>query len=118
MQSLNCAKVKNSVTYVEPNLIINVKSEKVKGHYHFTRKYQSAAHNICNLRYAISQEINIFMHNSSDYDFQLIIKRLADKFENGSTEKYMFYVSKDKNMKKYREKQMKKVSNIESTNTR
>ena len=33
------------------------KKHKVRDHCHYTRKYRSAAHNICNLRYKIPKEI-------------------------------------------------------------
>ena len=42
------------------------KNYKVRDHY--TGKYRGAAHNICNLRYKIPEEIPIMFHNGSIYD--------------------------------------------------
>ena len=43
----------------------NKKYHKVKDHCHYTGKYRSAAHDICNLRYKIPKEIPVEFHNSS-----------------------------------------------------
>ena len=53
------------------------KHYKVKDHCHYTGKYRSAAHNICNLRYRIPKEIPIVFHNGSTYDYHFIIKELV-----------------------------------------
>lgn len=86
-----CYICRNKLDYNYRNLAI------LKDQWHLTRKNHGAAHNIYILRYVISQEISIFMHNRSYYDFHLIIKKLAHKFENSdfncsgeSTEKYTF----------------------------
>ena len=41
------------------------KNYKVRDHCHYTGKYRSAAHNICNLRYKIPKEVPIVFHNGS-----------------------------------------------------
>lgn len=71
----------------------------------------SSAHNVCNLRYPISCEINIFTYNRSNYDFHLIIKGLADKFKNsdftclgGNTEKCMVSCFNEQTCEKIYEK--------------
>ena len=70
---------------------------KVKDHCHYTGKYISAAHNICNLRYKIPKEIPIVFHNGSRYDYHFIIKGLVKEFEGNfecldeNTEKYITF---------------------------
>ena len=60
---------------------IDKKHHKVKDHCHYTGKYRSAAHNICNLRYRIPKEIPIVFHNGSTYDYHFIIKELVTEFD-------------------------------------
>ena len=55
------------------------KNYKVRDHRHYTDKYRGAAHNICNLRYKVPQEIPIVFHNGSIYDYHFIIKELVKK---------------------------------------
>ena len=55
--------------------------QKVKDHCHYTRKFRAAAHNICNLRYKISEEIPVVFHNGSTYDYHFIIKQLVKEFK-------------------------------------
>ena len=50
---------------------------------HFTEKYQGAA-SICNLRYAISHEMAIFVRNGSKYDFHLIIMDIDKEFDSST----------------------------------
>ena len=64
----------------------NKKSEydfyhKVKDHCHYTTKFRGAAHNICNLRYNILKKIPIVFHNGSTYDYDFVIKKLAEEFK-------------------------------------
>ena len=54
---------------------------KIKDHCHYTGKYRGAAHNICNLRYKTPKEIPVVLHNGSVYDYNFIIKELAEEFE-------------------------------------
>ena len=54
---------------------------KIRDHDHYTGKHRGAAHNICNLRYKVQREIPVVIHNGSNYDYHLIIKELAKKFE-------------------------------------
>ena len=71
------------------------KHQKVKDHCHYTRKYRSAAHNICNLRYRIPKKIPIVFHNGSTYEYHFIIKVLVKEFDGKfgclgkNTEKYI-----------------------------
>ena len=72
-------------------------NHKVRDHCHYTRKFRGAAHNICNLRYKVRREIPVVLHNGSNYDFHLIIKESAKKFEGQldclgeNTEKYITF---------------------------
>ena len=79
-------------------LIITIKKyHKVKDHCHYAGKYRGAAHDICNLRYKIPQEIPVVFHNSSTYDYHFIIKQLGEEFEGEfeclgeNTEKYITF---------------------------
>ena len=54
---------------------------KVRDHCHYTGKYRSAAHKICNLMYNTPREIPVIFHNGSSYDYYFIIKGLAEEFE-------------------------------------
>ena len=56
------------------------KHHKVRDHCHYTGKYRSAAHNICNLSYKVPKEIPVVFHNGSTYDYhfkELVIKELV-----------------------------------------
>ena len=63
-------------------------------HSHFTGKYRSAAHSICNLRFNVPNEIAVVFHNGLNYDYHFIIKELANEFKGQfecfgeNTEKY------------------------------
>ena len=59
----------------------NKKYHKVKDHCNYTGKYTGAAHDICNLRYKTPKEIPLVFHNGSTYDYNFIIKELAEEFE-------------------------------------
>ena len=57
---------------------------KVRDHCHYTGKYRGAAHEKCNLRYAVPNYIPIIFHNLSGYDAHLFIRELGKKFDSGS----------------------------------
>ena len=59
----------------------NIKYRKVKDHRYYTGKYRGAAHGICNLRYNMPREVPIVFHNGSTYDYDFIIKELAEEFK-------------------------------------
>ena len=75
----------------------NKKYHKVRDHCHYTGKYRSAAHDICNLRYKTPKEIPVVFHNGSTCDYHFIIKELAEEFEGEleclgeKTEKYITF---------------------------
>ena len=66
-------------------------------HGHYTGKYKSTAHDICNLRYKTPKELPVVFHNGSTYDYHFIIKELAKEFEGEfeclgeNTEKYITF---------------------------
>ena len=73
------------------------KNYKVRDCCHYTGKYRSAAHNICNLRYKVPKEIPIVFHNGSTYDYHFKIKELVKEFNGNfeclreNTEKYITF---------------------------
>ena len=73
------------------------KHHKVKDHCHYTGKYRGAAHNICNLRHKVPNEIPVVFHNGSTYVYHFIIKELVKEFEGNfdclgeNTEKYITF---------------------------
>ena len=48
---------------------------KFRDHCHYAGEYRGAAHNLCNLKYAVPKEILIVFHDGSNYDYHFIIKR-------------------------------------------
>ena len=54
--------------------------KKTKDHCHYTRKFRGAAHNICNLRCKVPENIPILIHNAS-CDTHFIINQLAEEFK-------------------------------------
>ena len=75
----------------------NKKYRKLRDHCHYSGKYKGAAHDICNLRQKIPKEIPVVFHNGSTYDYNFIIKELAEEFEGEfeclgeNTEKYITF---------------------------
>ena len=45
-------------------------------HGHYTGKYRSTAHIICKLKFNFPNEIPVFFHNGSNYDYHFIIKEV------------------------------------------
>ena len=68
--------------------------QKSKYHCYFTGKYRGIAHNNCNLKLNVPDEIPIVFHYSSNYDYHFIIKELENESERQfeclgeNTEKY------------------------------
>ena len=76
------------------------KYQKLKNlidHDHYSGKYRSAAHSICNLRATRSNEIFVGIHNGSGYNFKLLLKKFAFHFKQDisviaeTIEKYMSF---------------------------
>ena len=63
---------------------------KVRDHCHFTGKYRGAAYSICNLKFNLPNEIPVVFHNGSKYDYNFIIKELANKFQRKFTKCFLF----------------------------
>ena len=42
--------------------------KNIVNHCHYARKYRSAAHNICNLKYYVPKDISIFFEDGSNYE--------------------------------------------------
>lgn len=55
---------------------------KVRDHDYYTGIYRGPAHSICNLKYTTQRAIPVVTHNSSNYDFHLIAKELAEEFRS------------------------------------
>ena len=55
------------------------KQEKVRDHYHYTKKFRVGAHSECNLKYKLPKEISVVFYNDSTYDYHFIIKQLAEE---------------------------------------
>ena len=53
--------------------------DKVKDHCHYTGKYRGTAHNICNLKFNVPNEIPVAIRNDSNYDYHFVIKELANR---------------------------------------
>ena len=54
---------------------------KVKDHCHYTGKYKSAVHSICNLKCNILKKISVFFRDVLNYNYHFIIRKLAKNFE-------------------------------------
>ena len=54
--------------------------KKVKDHCHYTGEFRGTAHSDCNLKYRVSNNIPIVIHNAS-YDSHFIINQLAEEFK-------------------------------------
>ena len=82
-------------------LVATIKNIIDRDNCHYTGKYRGAAHDICNLRYKIPKKIPVMFHNGSTYDYQFIIKELAEEFEGEfeclgeNTEKYITHKNTD-----------------------
>ena len=61
------------------------KKRKARDHCHYAREYRGAAHSIFNLKYSISERIPVVFHNRSNYDYDFIIKELAEEFKKQFT---------------------------------
>ena len=53
---------------------------KFKDHCRYTGKFRGSTHSISNLRYKVSENISIVIHNAS-YDTHFIINQLAEEFK-------------------------------------
>ena len=56
-------------------------NKKVRDSCHDTGKFRGASHSEYNLRYKVPKEIPVVFHNGATYDYNFIIKQLAEEFE-------------------------------------
>ena len=74
-----------------------IKYKKVRDHCHYTGEFRGAAHSICNLRYKVTKNITVVIHNPSTYNDHFITKQLPEEFEGDfeclgeNTEKYITF---------------------------
>ena len=54
--------------------------DKDRNHSHYTGEYREAMHSMCNLKCNVPKNIPIAFHNGSNYDYNFIIKKLAEEF--------------------------------------
>ena len=59
----------------------SINYRKVIDYCHYTGKYRSAAHSICNSKFNVPNEIPLVFHNGSNYGYHFIIKELPNNFE-------------------------------------
>ena len=81
-------KMQKSLIFVKENLKINIlkkKYHKVRNHCHYTGEYRGPAYSICNLKYIIPKKIYLAFCNGSNYDYDFIIKELAEEFRKQFT---------------------------------
>ena len=82
-------KMQKFVIFVMKNLKINIKEKEthrnVRGHCHHTGEYKGAANIMCNLKYRVPKKIPLAFHNGSNYDYNFIIKELAEEFKKPFT---------------------------------
>ena len=76
-----CKKEFDTTDTTKSSSLEHKKHHKVRDHCHYTGKYRDAAHNICNLRYKVPEEIPVVFHNGSTYNYHFIIKELVKEFE-------------------------------------
>ena len=104
-----CHICKEKFCYNKNKKIEHSLHRKVKDHCHYTGKFRGAAHNICSLRYNVPKKITVAFHNGLTYDYQLIVKQLAEGFKGQfeslgeNTEKYITFsvpIKEDDNSKK------------------
>ena len=60
------------------NKLIDVEDNKVRYHFHITRKYRGSAHWSCNIK--LTKKIPVIFHNLRSYVSHLIIKEI-NKFD-------------------------------------
>ena len=54
---------------------------KVRDRCHYRDKYSGAVHSICNLKFNAPIEVPVVFHRGSIYDYNFVIKELANEFE-------------------------------------
>ena len=72
---------KSVIEKLENKYFKDKKYYKVRGCYHCTGYYRSAAHSISNLNYSVPKKIPKVFRNGSNYDYHFVIKELAEEFK-------------------------------------
>ena len=72
-------KMQKSVIFVKKNLKINILKLEIIV---IIEKYRGVAHSICNLKYNLPKKLPIVFNNGSNYEFNFIIKELAEDSKN------------------------------------
>ena len=81
-QQKSCKSAKICKTrFIQFKYVKHKKYCKVRNHCHYTGEYRGATKSICNLKYNVPKEIPIVIYNGSNYDYHLIIKKLAQGLE-------------------------------------
>ena len=65
----------------ENKYVKDKKHGTVRDHCHHTGIYRGAAHSTCNLKYSVPKRIPVVSHIRSNYDYDFIIKELAEEFK-------------------------------------
>ena len=83
--------------------LIDDDDEKVRDHFHITRKFRGAAQCSCNINLPLTKNLPVIFHNLRGYDSHLIFYELKtfdvkiDVIPNG-LEKYMAFILKKLNL--------------------
>ena len=59
------------------NKLFNVGDNKVRDHFHMTRKYRSSTYWSCNINLRLTKKVPVIFHNLRGYDSHLIIKEIG-----------------------------------------
>ena len=70
---------------IENKYLKDKKYCKVRDHCHYTGEYRGVPHSICSLKYSATKKVPGDSHNGSNYDYQFIIKQLAEEFKKQLT---------------------------------
>ena len=86
--------------------------DRVRDHCHLTGKFRGAAHNKFNLKYQVPKFIPVVLHNLSNYDTHMFIKKLRGKIscKPNNEEKYISFSKIDED----EEKEIRFISFIHS----
>ena len=86
--------------------LFNAKNKKQRDHDHYTGDFRYTLCYICNMKIQIPKHVNIYFHNSKNYDTHFIFKELHELFKiqndylitvlGHNTEKYLTFTIKEK----------------------
>ena len=83
MNSRNWMKTQKSATFAKTSLNINTLVIKIMVQLTaiVIMLVNTEVLHICNLKYSVTKEIPVFLHNGSNYNYHFIIKEIAKEFE-------------------------------------